>query len=148
MLYSRHSSAEHMLLHAPCVSQHLQQLGKRLCCMMQTMDRGTLAKLSQLMREAQAGVAARGRTIVVCHSSPLAWSLPEAGFQTSECPPSGLERLYSYTIGRTMFETDRLPPDYTQRCNKMEEIWVPTQWSKVRLYKSGLTLCSCPAILA
>ncbi len=115
---------------------------------MQTMDRGTLAKLSQLMREAQPGVALRGQTIVVCHSSPLAWSLPEAGFQTSECPPSGLERLYSYTIGRTMFETDRLPPDYTQRCNKMEEIWVPTQWSKVRLYKAGLTLCSCTAILA
>lgn len=99
------------------------------------MDRGTLATLSQLMRWVQLGAAAHRQTIVVCHSGPMAWALPRPEFQTSECPPSGLWRPYS--IGRTMFETDRLPPSFVRRCNAMDEVWVPTQWSKV-----GLSICS------
>jgi tetratricopeptide (TPR) repeat protein len=31
-----------------------------------------------------------------------------------------------YCIGRTMFETDRLPAEWVERCNRMDEIWVPT----------------------
>ena len=30
-------------------------------------------------------------------------------------------------IGRTMFETDGLPTDWRDRCNEMDEIWVPSE---------------------
>lgn len=32
-------------------------------------------------------------------------------------------------IGRTMFETDRIPPDWVSACNQMDEIWVPSQFN-------------------
>jgi glycosyltransferase involved in cell wall biosynthesis/GT2 family glycosyltransferase len=31
-----------------------------------------------------------------------------------------------WNVGRTMFETDGLPPDWRDRCNEMDEIWVPS----------------------
>ena len=29
-------------------------------------------------------------------------------------------------VGRTMFETDRIPADWVGRCNAMDEVWVPS----------------------
>src|SRR5205823_2830052 len=43
--------------------------------------------------------------IAICHSEPGAWALPEPAYQTSRCPPAEA----TIRIGRTMFETDRLP---------------------------------------
>jgi glycosyltransferase involved in cell wall biosynthesis/Flp pilus assembly protein TadD len=31
------------------------------------------------------------------------------------------------SIGRTMFETDGLPPEWRDRCNLMDEVWVPSE---------------------
>lgn len=45
-----------------------------------------------------------------------------------------------YNIGRTVFETDRLPPDWISRCNTMDEIWVPTQFNLMTFKKSGVTV--------
>jgi len=32
-----------------------------------------------------------------------------------------------YNVGRTMFETDGLPPGWRDRCNAMDEVWVPSE---------------------
>merc|ERR1712113_849214 len=82
--------------------------------------------------------------IVICHSEPGAWFPPN--YQTSACPPyiniSGdvnvkidkksldISQIMRYEnvhyVGRTMFETDRLPKNWDFRLNAMNEIWVPT----------------------
>ncbi|MCS6861568.1 MAG: glycosyltransferase [Abditibacteriales bacterium] len=41
-------------------------------------------------------------------------------------------------IGRTMFETDRLPPEWVAACNAMDEIWVPTQFNVETFTRSGV----------
>ncbi|OQR94345.1 hypothetical protein ACHHYP_01433 [Achlya hypogyna] len=63
-------------------------------------------------------------TIAVCHSEPGAWHPPM--YQTSTCPPIGSK----YAIGRTMFETDRIPNGWAGRMEAMDEVWVPTQFQK------------------
>jgi len=35
-----------------------------------------------------------------------------------------------YSIGRTMFETDKIPDGWAEKCNTMDEIWVPTEFHK------------------
>lgn len=65
--------------------------------------------------------------IVVCHSEPGAWNVAGGAlFSTSQCPPDGA----AYRIGRTMFETDRIPTGWAARCNAMDEIWVPTPFHR------------------
>lgn len=75
------------------------------------------------------------RTVVVCHSEPGAWYPPL--FQTTPCPPSGYEEPL-YVIGRTMFETDRVNRDHVERCNRMDEIWVPTRFHMQTFMNSGV----------
>ena len=41
--------------------------------------------------------------LLMC-SEPGAWAVPKSLFSTTPCPPGGHK---GYTIGRTMFETDR-----------------------------------------
>lgn len=67
---------------------------------------------------------------------PGAWALPEPLFMTSFCPPDPRRALY--TIGRTMFETDRLSEHHVQRCNMMSEIWVPTAFHRDVFVHSGV----------
>ena len=43
-----------------------------------------------------------------------------------------------YHIGRTMFETDRLPKDWVRQCNLMDEIWVPTEFNRETFLRSGV----------
>ncbi|XP_034704134.1 uncharacterized protein LOC117928349, partial [Vitis riparia] len=74
-------------------------------------------------------------TIVVCHSEPGAWYPPL--FQTFPCPPTGYGE-FMYTIGRTMFETDRLNPEHVRRCNQMDFVWVPTEFHVSTFVKSGV----------
>ena len=95
----------------------------------QMMDRAVRSTLQQLMANVQRGPVL-GPTIVICHSGPLAWSAPQPAFDTPPCPPAGLGRAGTHVIGRTMFETNRLPGEYMRRCNCMDEIWVPSKWSK------------------
>ena len=82
--------------------------------------------------------------IVICHSEPGAWALPQPLFQTTLCPPprsgagsrGGLAPLF--TIGRTMFETDRITAEHARRCNLMSEIWVPTAFHVGTFSASGV----------
>ncbi|KAK4766170.1 hypothetical protein SAY87_007812 [Trapa incisa] len=75
------------------------------------------------------------RTIVVCHSEPGAWNPPL--FQTLPCPLYGYED-YRYVIGRTMFESDRVGPEHARRCNRMDYVWVPTDFHVRTFVSSGV----------
>jgi hypothetical protein len=101
-------------------------------CMLQTMDLAARTTLQRLMANVQRGHVP-GPTIVICHSGPLAWAAPQPAFDTPPCPPSGVDRASAFVVGRTMFETDQLPAEYLRRCNAMDEIWVPSQWSKASM---------------
>lgn len=41
-------------------------------------------------------------------------------------------------VGRTMFETDRLPADWVEACNRMDEIWVPTEFNRETFTFAGV----------
>ena len=45
----------------------------------------------------------------------------------------------AYAIGRTMFETDGLCPIWVERCNAMDEIWVPTDFNAHTFRAAGVT---------
>ncbi|KAF5742498.1 hypothetical protein HS088_TW09G00547 [Tripterygium wilfordii] len=74
-------------------------------------------------------------TIVICHSEPGAWYPPL--FQTVPCPPTGYED-FMVVIGRTMFETDRVNPEHVKRCNRMDYVWVPTDFHVNSFVQSGV----------
>lgn len=44
----------------------------------------------------------------------------------------------AYRIGRTMFETDRLPLEWVTRCNQMHEVWVPSRFHIETFAASGV----------
>ena len=92
--------------------------------------------------------------VVICHSEPGAWFPPN--YQTSACPPhiniteaannefDDLSHDHQimrydnvYYIGRTMFETDRLPNNWDAKLNTMDEIWVPTSFHNDIFRKYG-----------
>lgn len=41
-------------------------------------------------------------------------------------------------IGRTMFETDRVPRDWVVRCNQMDEVWVPSDAGREAFAAAGV----------
>ncbi len=41
-------------------------------------------------------------------------------------------------IGRTMFETDRIPDDWVEQCRLMDEIWVPSRFNMETFNRSGV----------
>ncbi|MFL2922510.1 MAG: glycosyltransferase [Limisphaerales bacterium] len=43
-----------------------------------------------------------------------------------------------YCIGRTMYETDRIPPQWVAACNRMDEIWVPSHFNVETFANSGV----------
>ena len=43
-----------------------------------------------------------------------------------------------YHIGRTMFETDRLPTNWVAACNQMDEIWVPSRFNAETFARAGV----------
>ncbi|HEU5125172.1 MAG TPA: glycosyltransferase [Verrucomicrobiae bacterium] len=45
-----------------------------------------------------------------------------------------------YAVGRTTFETDRLPADWVAACNGMDEIWVPGNFNADTFRKAGVTV--------
>ena len=41
-------------------------------------------------------------------------------------------------IGRTMYETDRLPADWVRACNTMDYIWVPSEFNRQTFAQAGV----------
>jgi hypothetical protein len=76
-------------------------------------------------------------SIQICHATPDAWvpSMFPGWDAIAPCPhPSEA----AYAIGRTMYETDRVPASWVERCNRMDEIWVPTAFHVEAFEKSGV----------
>ena len=44
-----------------------------------------------------------------------------------------------YKIGFTMLEVDSFPPSWVQEAQKMDEVWVPSEFNRAGLIRSGLT---------
>ena len=62
------------------------------------------------------------------------------GIVVSHNPAGGFIRLpdADYSIGRTMFETDRISPEWVASCNRMDEVWVPSQYNVETFAASGV----------
>lgn len=75
--------------------------------------------------------------VAICHSTPDFWHEDGAfGWGSMEpCPPPGTK----YAIGRAMYESDRLPRNWAPRIQKMDEVWVPTEFSKEQFIRSGIS---------
>eukprot|EP00040_Diaphanoeca_grandis_P025030 m.138235 g.138235 ORF g.138235 m.138235 type:complete len:538 (+) comp29979_c0_seq2:51-1664(+) len=94
---------------------------------------GLPIRTSKLLRRLNEEKANPETNVVICHSEPGAWNPPR--YETSLCPPEE-EPLYS--IGRTMFETHTIPSEWMQRCNNMDEIWVPTEFHRNTFVNAGV----------
>jgi len=97
------------------------------------LARGTQELLRRLAR---AGSASSGWEVAVCHSTPDVWHQDGAfGWgRVQPCPP----RATGFAIGRAMYETDRLPETWVSRLNKMDEVWVPSQFAVEQFVSSGV----------
>lgn len=91
------------------------------------------AESSVLMKLTQTSVDPSD-AIVICHSEPGAWH--PSRWPTSLCPPANSK----FKIGRTMFETDRIPDGWNERLNKMDEVWVPTKFHTATFQAGGTVI--------
>ena len=78
----------------------------------------------------------RFKGVVVCHSPPDAWEPSKfSGWDDlAPCPPLGA----THVVGRTMYETDSVPDDWVERCNKMDSVWVPTEFHRESFLRAGV----------
>lgn len=91
------------------------------------------AESSVLMKLTQT-IVDPSDAIVICHSEPGAWH--PSRWPTSLCPPANSK----FKIGRTMFETDRIPDGWNERLNKMDEVWVPTKFHTATFQAGGTVI--------
>ena len=116
------------------------------------MPENVRERLQAMVKPLPVGRGARDApTVAICHAEPGAWH--PSRYPTSRCPPYGA----SYSIGRTMFETDRLPAGWEDRClpstvcpqlnhhlpagwedrcNTLDEVWVPTEFHR-RIFETA-----------
>lgn len=98
----------------------------------------SLQKAEDNQRKITSGTIEPSQSIFICHSEPGAWSVPTPFYQSaSPCPWPGVK--WHKVVGRTMFETDRLPVGWEDRLNQMDEVWVPTQHHKQIFERDGVT---------
>lgn len=87
--------------------------------------------------EEEAGVSPELQELVNCRSVPL--ETPCELFVSHTLPalqaPSPQARI---NIARTMFETDRLPDEWVARLNRMDRVWVPTEFNRETFLRSGV----------
>mmetsp|Transcript_11780 Transcript_11780/g.15374 ORF Transcript_11780/g.15374 Transcript_11780/m.15374 type:complete len:469 (+) Transcript_11780:22-1428(+) len=72
--------------------------------------------------------------VSVCHSQPVSWHPHKGkkGSRSARCPP----QHSWYLVGRTMVETDRLPDGWAKRLNAMDQVWIPTEFSR-KIFTDG-----------
>ena len=84
--------------------------------------------------EALAPAKGGHQDVAICHSEPGAWHVPTPSWPSSPCPrPRKRGAGPYYVVGRTMFETDRLPAGWPARCQ-----W----WARAR--RRGLAMAGWP----
>lgn len=81
-----------------------------------------------------------GQAVTVCHSVPSMWFGEAPGHYAAgaQCPPTDGYARERLNIGRAMFETDSLPPGWADKCNQMDEIWVPSKWGAECFARAGV----------
>lgn len=62
----------------------------------------------------------------------LVQHFPADGFK----PAKGMD----WQVGRTMFETDGLPPAWVAQCNRLDELWVPSRFNMETFRRAGVTV--------
>lgn len=98
---------------------------------------GVPADTSTALRELfRQGGEKKKWKVAVCHATPDTWHKDGAfGWgMTNPCPPPGAK----FTVGRTMYETDRLPKEWVPRINDMDEVWVPSAFAVEQFASSGV----------
>lgn len=113
------------------VAQHGDAASAELLAGLPPAEARTLEAAAQA-----AGRVRASRAVSVCHSEPGAWHFPglPRRYSTPTCPLPGARA----TVGRTMFETDRLPAGWAERCNRMDQVWVPTSFAKAVFVAGGV----------
>jgi len=74
--------------------------------------------------------------VAVCHATPDVW-LKDGAFgwgSVEPCPPDNTR----FSIGRAMYETDRLPESWVPRINAMDAVWVPSAFAVEQFASSGV----------
>ncbi len=54
--------------------------------------------------------------------------------------PMFLHNAGEYKVGWSMMEVDKIPDRWVRACNKMDEVWVPTQMNKEAFVASGVSV--------
>lgn len=63
-------------------------------------------------------------------------------FKIIHTTPDQFKRYYEvdkYNIGRVIWETDKLPPDFSEAAELMSELWVASEYGKAAAEKAGIT---------
>ena len=71
--------------------------------------------------------------LLAAHAPPDAvhvWHILAPHFQTQPAATAN--------VGRTMFETDRLPIGWADACNRMDAVWVPTEFNRETFSRAGV----------
>ncbi|MGH9469972.1 MAG: glycosyltransferase [Terriglobia bacterium] len=58
-----------------------------------------------------------------------------------QCVPAGdldLDTYGRYRVARTTFETERIPEGWAERCNAMDQVWVPSTFNVKSFVESGV----------
>jgi len=63
------------------------------------------------------------KSILYQHVTAFGWQLAVSG---------------SARVGRTMFETDRIPDGWLERCNAMDEVWLPSEFNRRTFEEAGV----------
>ncbi|MGH9352806.1 MAG: glycosyltransferase, partial [Terriglobia bacterium] len=59
-------------------------------------------------------------------------------YQASPANAWDLDLSGRYRVGRTMFETDRIPLGFLERCNAIDEVWLPSRFNMETFAASGV----------
>ncbi|WP_411280677.1 glycosyltransferase family 4 protein [Gemmatimonas sp.] len=72
----------------------------------------------------------------------IAQPLPKSYVMVQHVTADGFYRASSveYMVGRTMFETDSLPPTWVEPANAMDELWLPSAFNAETFRRAGVTV--------
>ena len=86
--------------------------------------------------DAEALTPADAARLQTLSARPIA---PDAVWIVQDFPPRFTRpEGAGLVIGRTMFETDRIPADWVNACNRMDAVWVPSEFHRQTFLLSGV----------
>jgi glycosyltransferase involved in cell wall biosynthesis len=122
-VYGGSGYAEENWRAALALAEH--QIPVQLVPTYETSDSGRLipAQSRQLLAALQEQLVDLARSVVYNAATPDTWELAMFGRRR---------------VGRTMFETDRVPHLFVERCNAMDEVWLPSRFNMETFAASGV----------